>query len=49
VKIRDALKTIQFDGLTGVLKFDAQGQARPNQSISKVVDGKPQVILSVGQ
>ncbi len=48
-KIRDALKTIQFDGLTGKLQFDAQGQARPIQSISKIVDGKPQVVVLINQ
>jgi len=46
-KIRDALKSIRFDGLTGMLQFDAQGQARPSQSISKIVDGKPQVVVLV--
>ena len=48
-KVRDALKTIRFDGLTGMLQFDAQGQARPHQSISRIVDGKPQVILQINQ
>jgi branched-chain amino acid transport system substrate-binding protein len=48
-KIRDALKTIKFDGLTGMLQFDAQGQARPFSSISRIVDGKPQVVVRVGQ
>jgi branched-chain amino acid transport system substrate-binding protein len=46
-KIRDALKAIRFDGLTGTLQFDNQGQARPVQSISKIVDGKPQVVVLV--
>ena len=40
-KIRDALKTIRFDGLTGTLQFDAQGQARPVQSISRIVAASP--------
>jgi branched-chain amino acid transport system substrate-binding protein len=48
-KIRDALKTIRFDGLTGMLQFDAQGQARPHQSISRIVDSKPQVLLQINQ
>ena len=48
-KIRDALKTIRFDGLTGMLQFDGQGQARPVQSISKIVDGKPQVVVLINQ
>lgn len=48
-KIRDALKTIRFDGLTGMLQFDAQGQARPMQSISRIVDGKPKVVLLLNQ
>jgi branched-chain amino acid transport system substrate-binding protein len=48
-KIRDALKTIRFDGLTGMLQFDAQGQARPHQSISRIVDGKPKVVLQINQ
>jgi branched-chain amino acid transport system substrate-binding protein len=48
-KIRDALKSIRFDGLTGMLQFDAQGQARPVQSISKIVDGKPKVVVLVNQ
>jgi branched-chain amino acid transport system substrate-binding protein len=48
-KIRDALKKIRFEGLTGKLQFDAQGQARPQQSISKIVDGKPQVVLQINQ
>ncbi|MGB6055981.1 MAG: ABC transporter substrate-binding protein, partial [Burkholderiaceae bacterium] len=48
-KIRDALKTIQFDGLTGKLQFDAQGQARPGQSISRIRDGKPEVVVQINQ
>jgi len=46
-RIRDALKQIRFDGLTGVLQFDEKGQARPMQSISKIVDGKPQLVLQI--
>jgi branched-chain amino acid transport system substrate-binding protein len=48
-KIRDALKKIRFDGLTGVLQFDGSGQAHPFQSISKIVDGKPQAVLLLNQ
>ncbi len=48
-KIRDALKTIKFDGLTGTLEFDDQGQARPIQTISRIVDGKPQVLVHIGE
>jgi len=48
-KVRDALKTIQFDGLTGKLQFDAQGQARPVQSISRIHDGKPEVVVVINQ
>lgn len=45
--IQQALKRIRFDGLTGVLQFDANGQARPMQSISRIADGKPVLVLQV--
>ena len=46
-KIRDALKTLRFEGLTGSLAFDKQGQAHPAQSISRIVDGKPVIVLRI--
>jgi branched-chain amino acid transport system substrate-binding protein len=48
-KIRDALKRIKFEGLTGTLQFDAQGQARPFSSISRIVNSKPEVVVRIGQ
>lgn len=48
-RIRDQLKRIRYDGLTGVLQFDAHGQAHPMQSISRIVGSKPQLVLFAGQ
>jgi branched-chain amino acid transport system substrate-binding protein len=48
-QVRDALKSIKFEGLTGHLRFDATGQARPFQSVSRIVDGKPEVVLRLNQ
>src|SRR5690606_17074666 len=40
-RIRDALKNIKYQGLQGTIEFDAQQQARPFQSVSRVSGGKP--------
>jgi len=48
-KIRDALKTIKMPALQGVIEFDAQGQARPYQSMSRIEAGKPVILLKVAQ
>lgn len=48
-KIRDALKSIRLEALQGVIQFDAQQQARPFQSMSRIENGKPVIILKVGQ
>jgi len=49
VAIRDALREIKLPALQGVIVFDEQQQARPHQSISKIKDGEPKIILEVGQ
>jgi len=48
-KVRDALKDIRKEGLQGVIEFDEQQQARPFQSMSRIEDGKPVIILKAGQ
>ncbi|MGD9946528.1 MAG: ABC transporter substrate-binding protein [Burkholderiaceae bacterium] len=48
-KIRDALRSIKMQGLQGVIEFDAQQQAKPFQSISRVEAGKPVIVVKVGQ
>ncbi len=48
-KIRDALKTISMPALQGVIEFDEQGQARPYQSVSRIENGKPVVIVKATQ
>src|SRR5690606_26081932 len=48
-KIRDAVKTIKMPALQGVIEFDAQGQARPYQSMSRNEAGKPVILLKVAQ
>jgi len=48
-RIRDALKTIEMPALQGVIAFDAQGQARPYQSMSRIEGGKPVILLKVAQ
>jgi len=48
-KIRDALKGIRLEALQGVIEFDAQQQARPFQSMSRIENGKPVIILKAGQ
>jgi branched-chain amino acid transport system substrate-binding protein len=48
-KIRDALKTIKMPALQGVISFDQQQQARPYQSISRVENGKPVIVVKVAQ
>lgn len=45
-KIRDALKSIRLQALQGVIEFDAQQQARPFQSMSRIESGKPVIILT---
>ena len=48
-KIRDALKTIKMPALQGTIAFDQQQQARPYQSISRIENGKPVIVVKVGQ
>jgi branched-chain amino acid transport system substrate-binding protein len=48
-KIRDALRTIEMPALQGVISFDKQQQARPYQSISRVENSKPVIVVKVAQ
>lgn len=48
-KIRDALKAMRLEALQGIIAFDEQQQARPFQSMSRIEDGKPIIILKAGQ
>ncbi len=48
-KIADALKGIKFPGITGEIVFDQQHQARPFQSVSRVENGKPVIVVKIGQ
>jgi branched-chain amino acid transport system substrate-binding protein len=48
-KIRDALKTIKLPALQGMISFDQQQQARPYQSISRIENGKPVIVVKVDQ
>ncbi len=48
-KIRDALKQVKLPFLQGTIEFDKQQQARPYQSISRVENGKPVIVVKVGQ
>jgi branched-chain amino acid transport system substrate-binding protein len=48
-RIRDALKAMKMAGLQGPIEFDAQQQARPYQSVSRIEGGKPVVVVKVGQ
>lgn len=47
-KVRAALKTMKLPALQGVIEFDAQQQARPIQSISRVEGGKPVIVVKAG-
>jgi branched-chain amino acid transport system substrate-binding protein len=48
-KLRDALKSIKLPALQGMIEFDQQQQARPFQSVSRVENGKPAIVVKVGQ
>lgn len=48
-KIRDALKATKLPSLEGVIKFDKQQQARPFQSVSRIENGKPVIVVTAGQ
>lgn len=45
--IRDALEKIQFQGLTGEIKFDEKHQAHPDVYITQVKDGKAVLLTAV--
>jgi branched-chain amino acid transport system substrate-binding protein len=48
-KIRAALTAIKLPALQGTIEFDAQQQARPVQSISRVENGKSVIVVNAGQ
>ncbi|MCL5075207.1 MAG: penicillin-binding protein activator [Chloroflexi bacterium] len=41
LKIRDAMRQVELDGITGHVKFDQNGQSKPNILVAQVKDGKP--------
>jgi branched-chain amino acid transport system substrate-binding protein len=48
-KIQGALRTLKLQALQGQIVFDKQQQARPFQSVSRVHDGTPTVVVKVAQ
>ena len=48
-KIQAALRTIKMPGLQGMIAFDQQQQARPFQSVSRVENAAPVIVVKVEQ
>jgi branched-chain amino acid transport system substrate-binding protein len=48
-RIQAALRTIKMPALQGMIAFDQQQQARPFQSVSRVKNGAPVVVVKVEQ
>ena len=46
-KIREALTRVKFEGITGEISFDSEGQAHPNVYITVNRNGKPEVISTM--
>lgn len=44
-KLRAALESVSYDGLTGPVKFDGRRQSRPYESVSRIKDGQADVIV----
>jgi branched-chain amino acid transport system substrate-binding protein len=48
-KVQGALEKIKYQALQGPIEFDANHQARPFQSISRVENGEPKLVVLVGR
>lgn len=46
--VRAALERLQYDGLTGLVRFDERRQSRPAASVSRISGGKPGLAVHLG-
>jgi branched-chain amino acid transport system substrate-binding protein len=48
-KVQGALEKIKYQALQGPIEFDAHHQARPYQSMSRIENGQPKIVVQVGR